>query len=110
MQAGKLRHTITITSEAVASQNSYGEDVLTTSTVGEYPCRVEYLEGRELAAASQRWARARYRITMRYQPGVTISPNMTVTWEGRTLDIVDVRNPGDSLRPETLLIAQDHEG
>lgn len=110
MQAGKLRHTITITSAAVASQNSYGEDVLTTSTVGEYPCLVEYLEGRELATASQRWAKARYKITMRHQPGVTINPTMTATWEGRELDIVDVRDPGDSMRPQIVMIAQDHEG
>jgi head-tail adaptor len=110
MQAGRLRHTITITETAVASQNSYGEDVLTTSTVGEFPCNVGYLDGKELGTAMQRWARARYKITMRHQPGVSINPKMSITWEGRTLDILDVQDPSDSMRPQIIIYAQDHEG
>jgi head-tail adaptor len=109
MQAGRLRHTITITEQIVSGQNSFGEDVVEMSDVGlgEFPCRVEFLEGRELGLAMQRWARARYKITMRHQPDIVITANMTATWEGRTLDIVSVQEP-DALRPMVVLYAQDH--
>lgn len=110
MRAGKLRHTISITSPTVTGQTSFGTDIVTDTLVGTFPCLVEALQGREMERAMQRWAEAKYKITMRQQPGITFTRKMTGTFGSRTLDILDVEDLGESLRPEVIIYAQDHDG
>ena len=107
MQAGKLDQRIVIKDKTIASQNTYGEDVTTPVTVGTFWARVEFLTGRELDAAQQRWAEARYRIRMRRQPGITLQREQSIQWNGLTLNILDIQGPGTRM-PEWILIAKDY--
>ncbi len=108
MRAGRLRHNISLTTPTVTGQNSYGEDIVTDTQIGTFPCLIEALVGRERDSAMQRWAEAKYKITMRQQPGITFSSKMSATFGSRTLDILDVEDLGESLRPEVVMYAQDH--
>lgn len=110
MRAGSLRHTIALTSPTVTGQNSVGEDIVTDTLVGTFPCLVEALVGRELERVMQRWAKANYKITMRHQPDIILTRKMTGTWNSRTLDILDVQDVGESFRPQVVMIAQDFDG
>jgi len=111
MQAGQLRHRITITSPTPATQNSFGEDVVAVPTeIGTFWCLVEPLQGREKEEAMQRWAEARYKITMRHQTGISFSPKMTANWNGVPLDILDCNDDVSTLRPVITMIARTNEG
>lgn len=110
MRAGKLRHTISITTPTVTGQNSSGEDIVTDTPIGTFPCLIESLVGRELERAMQMWAQAKYKITMRRQPGVVFTRTMSATFGSRVLDILDVEDLGEDLRPEVIMYAQDFQG
>lgn len=108
MQAGKLDQRVQFFRKVVASQNTYGEDVLAAPTnLGTFWCAVYYLAGRELEAARQRWAEARYKITLRRQPGVTLKPSDYAVWATKTLDILDVQNI-DTRDDRWVLLAKDY--
>lgn len=105
--AGELRHRITITKPRVIGQTSFGEDAIEHEEVGTFSARIESLTGRELYLAQQRWAEARYRITMRYQPGVSLRREYTIEWNGQTLDILDIADR-DNRRQWLELTCKDH--
>jgi SPP1 family predicted phage head-tail adaptor len=107
MRAGQLRHRLTVQQGVVSGQNAAGEDIKTWTEVGTFWCRIEPLQGREAGEAQQRWAEARHKITMRKQPGVTLQPKMRGIWGSRTLDILDVEDPG-GIRPSLTLYARDY--
>lgn len=107
MQSGKLDQRIVLMDKTVTGQNSSGEDTTTPVTVGTFWARVEFLSGRELASLQQKWAEARYRISIRRQPGVTLEREQSISWNGQTLDILDIQGPGTRM-PEWTLIAKDH--
>lgn len=109
MQAGRLRHQIVVTNPVISGQNSFSEDTVVDTVVGTFWCLVESLQGREKEAVQQRWAEARYKITMRHQSGITFKAKMTVDWNGLTLDILDVEDTQSTLRPEVVMFARDHE-
>ena len=110
MQAGTLRHRITIKNPTITGQNGFGEDVVSLVTVGSYACRIEPLTGRELEAAQQTWAEARYRIMMRSQGAQVFTRKMQITWGARTLDILDVQDARSNSHPEIMMIAKDYDG
>ena len=104
--AGQYVHRITVESYTV-TQDSYGQDVRSYSDVGTFWCRVEQLRGAELYEARQRWAEADYKITMQRQSGITFTTLMRGTWNGKTLDIKSVDDPGDSPRPVVTMHAKE---
>lgn len=107
--AGALRHRIEIDTPGVTSQNSFGEDVVAWTSLGSsFPCLVEPLAGKELEMAMQRWAQAKYQITMRHQPGLTFSAKMRAIWQGRHLNILNVNDPGEN-NPWITMIAEDYD-
>lgn len=112
MRAGTLRHRLTFTETITAGVNSFGEAIKTNVLVGEFACRIDALQGRELQAAMQRWAEARYKITMRHQPGVTFTREMQAWWgsPARIMDILDVQDVQGSLRPDIVMFAKDYNG
>jgi head-tail adaptor len=110
VRAGTLRHRITVTRPLDAdetSQNTFGEDQGTPETIGSFWCHVEVLDGRELESAQQRWAEARYRLRLRRQNGIAFTTKMYATWGSKTLNILDVQDPGDAMRPEVVMIARE---
>lgn len=95
----------------MTGQNSSGEDIITWTEVGTgFWCNIAPLQGRELSDALQRWAEARYSITLRHQPGITFTRKMRITWGSRTIDILDVQDVAESLRPEVVFFTRDFDG
>lgn len=94
----------------VVTQDSFGADVTgTPTTIGTFWARVEPLTGRELEQAMQKWAEARFRITIRRQPGLayTIKPADHIEWNSQSLDVLDVQGQGTRM-PEWVIVAKDH--
>lgn len=91
------RSRITI-QRASVTQNDYGEDVPTWAALGSYWANIRALQGRELEAAQQTWAEARFRIDMRYQRGSDFRRKDRIVWGSRTLDVLDVEDPDQRQR------------
>jgi SPP1 family predicted phage head-tail adaptor len=87
MQAGRLRHRVTI-QEKNASRNTYGEEVPAWSEIATVWAGVEPLRGREYLEMRQVQAEVTTRIRMRYLSG--IAPEMRVVWGNHTYDILTV--------------------
>ena len=108
IQSGSLDERVSFYRPTVASISATGADVAGTPTLLRTVwAAVEYLAGRELEAAMQRWAEARYKITIRRQPGITLVLTDYISWNGQTLDMVEIR--GQGLRvDEWVITARDH--
>lgn len=98
MRAGLLARSRITIQRATASQNSYGEDVPTWAAIGSCWANIRPLQGRELEAAQQTFAEARFRIEVRYQRGAGFQRKDRVIWGSRTLDILDVEDPDQRQR------------
>lgn len=71
MQAGRLRHRITL-QVPVAEQDSFGEPITIWQDWAEsVPAAIEPLNGREFYAAQQEQSDVTTRIRIRWRPGVT---------------------------------------
>lgn len=90
MRAGQLRHRLTILNptDVMSSWNSTETTWTTYKTVWG---SIEWLSGREYTEASQVQSQARGIITIRFLKGVT--PNMRISFEGRTFKIIAAINP-----------------
>jgi SPP1 family predicted phage head-tail adaptor len=84
MQAGKLRHRVTI-QQAVEAHNAYGETIRTWSTVATVYASVEPIRGREFFDAEQVQSEISQRVRMRYRSG--IKPTMRLLYGSRLLQI-----------------------
>lgn len=94
MQAGKLRHRLTL-EEATDTLNARGEAVPAWSTVTTLWGAIDPLSGREGFEARQLYASASHRIRLRYRAGIV--PKMRLTKGARVFEIdailnVDERN------------------
>jgi SPP1 family predicted phage head-tail adaptor len=87
MNAGKLRHRVTVQFKTV-TPDAYGGPVETWTDVCTAWASVEPLQGRELANAQTVNTETTTRITMRYMPGV-IAANRIV-FEGKFYNIQSV--------------------
>ena len=106
---GLAQHRIRIM-RPVKTKNDFNEDVITPAVYATVPAQVTALLGRELEAAQQRWAAAKYRIRMQYTKG--IEREYSIEWPLATgllaLDILDVQDPAGT-RNFTQIYAADHE-
>lgn len=84
MEAGALRHRVTIQKKSV-TRNSYGEEVVTWVTHCQAWASIEPLQGREFIEARLAQAEVTDRIKIRYQAG--IRPEMRVLFGSRVYDI-----------------------
>lgn len=84
MQAGKLRHQVTI-QQATETRNTLGEAIRTWSTVATVWASVEPLRGREFFDAEQVQSEISQRVRMRYRSG--IKPTMRLLYGSRILQI-----------------------
>ncbi len=92
MQAGRLRHRITI-QEPVTARNGFNEAITTWVTVATVWASVEPISGREFFAAEHVQSEITHRIRVRYRAG--IAPTMRVVFNGRYLMIESVINYGE---------------
>ncbi|HZP33965.1 MAG TPA: phage head closure protein [Candidatus Acidoferrales bacterium] len=102
LEAGKLRHLISILQVAPA-QDSFGgvsTDQATETIYARVWANVETLTGRELYAAQQKVSQVTHRITMRYMPGIVA--RMNIGFGTRLFQIQAVENPDE--RPHVLIL------
>ena len=103
MEAGRLRHRVTIQSKTVV-QDAYGEETITWGTFATVWANVEPLRGREFLEARQVMAEVSTRITMRYYAGV--KPEMRAVFGSITYDILAVIHV-ESREREMQLMCQE---
>ena len=105
MRAGTLRCQVTLQHKTILSQDTFGQDVVswTADTDGPFWAMIDALQGRQLEAAQQTWAEARLRVTIRYQPGVTIERADRLLWGSRVLDILDAEDPSQRKRKVVMI-------
>lgn len=108
MQAGRLRHRITLQS-STESKDSFGGASKTWAAVGTVWAAVEPLSGREYFDARQQEASVDTRITVRWRDGV--EPKMRVLWTdpsdtAHVYDIVSVITDYTHMRQYVLMCAE----
>lgn len=108
-QPGLCRHRIRIM-RPIKTKDDFGADIVTLALYATVPAQVEALQGRELEAAQQRWASARYRIRMQFTK--QIEREYSIEWPLAsgllTLDILDVQDPAGT-RDYTQIYAGDSD-
>ena len=100
MRAGRLRQRVTIQQKS-ATQNSYGEEVVTWSDVATVWGSVEPLRGQEFIEIRRAGAEVTTRIVLRYRSG--IEPEMRVTYGAHTYDVMSVIHVEERQRELQLL-------
>lgn len=92
MRIGPLRHRVTI-QQPVATQNDFGEEIITWSALGSAWAAVLPASGREsyVSAGEQQLAVITHRVQIRYR--TDLDPKMRIVWEDRNLDIESVQDP-----------------
>ena len=106
MKAGALRERITIEDKTV-TQDGYGAEVITWSSVGTFWGAVEPLAGREFLEGRQLIAEVTTRIRLRYQPDVDIRPEMRAEYRGRYFEVVAVLHIKERKREIHLMCTED---
>ena len=91
VRAGKLRQRVTLQSPT-ATQNSYGEEVITWTDERTVYASIEPLQGREYMEARLQTQEISHRIRMRYQPDKALHPSWRVKYGSRTFLIESVAN------------------
>ena len=87
MRAGNLRQRVTIKSKS-ATQDAYGDEVITWVSWATVWAAVEPLQGREFMAAKQITAEVTTRIRIRYRRGIL--PEWRVTFGSINYDILSI--------------------
>ncbi len=92
MEAGKLRHPISIQQDAGNTKDAAGHRIANWTEIsgGAVWASVEPLTGRELYMAMQVQAQVTHKIKIRYVSGVT--PKMRVVYGSRNFNIESVLN------------------
>lgn len=106
MRAGALNKRITIQEKAPTTQNQYGEEVPSWSTVATVWAAIEPLKGREYLEGKQAAAEVSTRIRIRYQPGITITPAMRIQAGSTIYGILDVINPSSADRELQMMCTE----
>lgn len=105
---GLARHQVTWQEKSVTGQDSYGRDECTWADVVSVKARITAMQGRELEAARQTWAEARYKIEHQYYAGITRAMRGK-WWDGtayRYLNILDVQDAPGMARVTTIICSE----
>lgn len=106
MQAGRLRHTVTILQRS-ATRSPTGDEVVTWPTFATRRASVEPLTGKEYFAARQEIAEVNYRVRLRYDSTVAgVLPSWRISYDGRTFDIQSLINYRERNRELILMCAE----
>ncbi len=100
MQAGKLRHPLTIQARST-TRDSLGQELETWATVSTVWGSVVPLTGRELVQAQALHSETTHKVTVRFFDGLTTSHRMQ--HNGRTLQILSVLNTDERNREHVLM-------
>lgn len=88
IQAGRLRHYVTVEALTITDQPD-GTYAKSWSSEGRH-ASIEPLSGRELFEAQQMKGEATHKVTMRHYAGLT--PEHRIKFNGRTFNVVGVQN------------------
>jgi head-tail adaptor len=104
---GLARHRLVI-KRPVKTKDDFGADVVTLALYATVYAQIVTLQGREMEAAQQRWAEAKYRIRMQYTPGIEREFTIERPLAAGTvqMDILDVRDAAGTSNC-TEIIARD---
>jgi SPP1 family predicted phage head-tail adaptor len=105
MQAGRLRHRVTV-QRATDAIDQYGDQTPTWTSLGTVWASVEPLNGREYFAAAQMQSEVSTRIVIRPISGVTLTPKDRVKFGSRYFDIQSVINRDERNRELQLLCVE----
>ena len=92
MNAGRLRHRVTIQEKSV-TDNAAGEEIITWSDVATVWAAIEPVRGAEFWEAQQEQAERPAKIVMRYRSDVTVANRLI--WGSHTYDIESVVRPAE---------------
>lgn len=106
MRAGLLRHRVTLQSPS-ATQNEYGEEVITWTDERTVYASIEPLRGREYLEARAQTQELSHRIRMRYQPDKSLHPSWRISYGSRTFLIESVRNVMESDREWIVMVREN---
>lgn len=104
MIAGRLRDRLTIQKSATVG-DGYGEHTETWQTYATIWGRYEALRGREYWDAQQTNSEITGKVETRYLEGIT--PKMRIQFEGRTLRIIAVTDPGEAHRELLIFVREE---
>lgn len=100
MNAGSLRHLITIQNAVPGSPDAFGQRVISWSTFATLYAAIEPQTGRQLEYARSFAATVTHKITTRYVPGIL--PTMRVQFGTRIFTINAAINPEERCRELNL--------
>lgn len=109
MRIGPLRHRVNI-QQPIATQNDFGEEIITWSTLASVWANVLPASGREsyVSAGEQQLAVITHRVQLRYR--TDLGPKMRVVWEDRYLDIESVQDPTGKRGFLMVMCRENYEG
>lgn len=108
MRAGLRNCRVTFYRPTISAQTASGEDTVTDVSLGSAWVQIRALAGRELEAAQQIFAEARFRVEIEHPlDEYTLQRKDKITWGSRTLDILDVEDPTQTRRSQVIL-AKEH--
>lgn len=112
MQAGRLRHRVTL-NRVTVTRDAFGDvqATLTLTPVATVWASVEALSGREYFLAQQEGAEVSTRIRMRQQEGIAVTPETVITWTdpagtAHVYDVEEVQADATGLRQLTLMCTE----
>lgn len=103
MEAGKLRHRITIKRKLV-TRDSFGGETVTLSAGDAVWASVEPMRGQEFIETQKAGVTVDTRIRIRYRPGLTT--DMVVVWGTHTYDVLAVINVMEARRETQLMVKE----
>jgi SPP1 family predicted phage head-tail adaptor len=102
----EFRTQVQFQAKAVTSQDSYGQDVFTWVTQFTAWCEVRALVGREIEAARQLNAEAKFKIRTHFPTTVTVKREWRAVMGTRILNIIDAEDPTGERR-ELVITASE---
>jgi len=91
MEAGKLRHYITLSTLSTTTRDEFGGFTEVFATAASVWGSIEPMSGRELESAQQVHGEATTKVTMRYTTHAAITSR--IDYGSHTYEIVDIQNP-----------------
>lgn len=108
MQAGPLRHRVSIIRESSTNFDSRGQISTNTTTISTVWASIETLTGREGILARQIDASLSHKVTIRYSTDVSsLGPNDWIEFGTRRMDIAQVANIDQMNERMELFVAEE---
>lgn len=109
MRAGTLRHQITIQQRS-SSRDTFGEEQNSWSTVATLRASVMAVGSRELIRGEAVNNEITHTARIRKPEGVSLLPEMRVSWDGRLFRILGIEPLGNIHRDWELRLAEGWDG